>query len=95
MTKQIRTKERVVNYSEVFTNEKEVKAMCDLVEQEIKKTDSKILEPACGNGNFLIEILKRKLNIANTRVTSLVALKSLYGVELLEDNVEECKKKTL
>ena len=51
----------------MFTNEKEVKAMCDLVKQETERIDSRFLEPACGDGNFLIEILKRKLEIVKKK----------------------------
>ena len=59
MTNQIKTKERVKNQGEVFTNEREVNAMCDLVAQECNRIDSRFLEPACGNGNFLAELLNR------------------------------------
>ena len=61
MAQQIKSKQRVADHGEVFTNEREVKAMCDLVGDEVKKIDSTVLEPACGEGNFLIEILSRKL----------------------------------
>ena len=63
MAKQIKSKQRVADHGEVFTDEKEVGAMCDLVIEETQRIDSRFLEPACGDGNFLIEILKRKLNI--------------------------------
>lgn len=61
MEKQTKSKDRVRDYGEVFTNEREVKAMCDLVKDETERIDSRFLEPACGDGNFLAEILKRKL----------------------------------
>ena len=61
MTKQVKSKQRVADHGEVFTAEREVKAMCDLVSQECDRIDSRFLEPACGNGNFLAEILTRKL----------------------------------
>lgn len=102
MTKQIKSKERVADHGEVFTNEKEVKAMCDLVKQETERIDSRFLEPACGDGNFLIEILKRKLEIVKKKYKkshydyerySLLALGSVYGVELLEDNVVTCRNR--
>ena len=102
MTKeQIKSKKRVVNYGEVFTNKKEVNAMCDLVIQETEKINSKFLEPACGDGNFLIEILKRKLNTIKKRYKdicdwerfSLLAISSLYGIEILEDNAIVCKNR--
>lgn len=58
---QIKSKKRVAEHGEVFTAEREVKAMCDLVAQECDRIDSRFLEPACGDGNFLAEILTRKL----------------------------------
>ena len=64
VTKQVKSKQRVADHGEVFTNEREVKAMCDLVAQECNRIDSRFLEPACGNGNFLAEILTRKLATA-------------------------------
>ena len=60
---QIKSKKRVADHGEVFTNEREVNAMLDLVKQETERLDSRFLEPACGDGNFLIEILRRKLFI--------------------------------
>ena len=67
LTKQIKSKERVAKHGEVFTNEKIVKAMCDLVKAETERIDSRFLEPACGNGNFLAEILQRKLAVVERR----------------------------
>lgn len=102
MGKQIKSKSRVSNHGEVFTDQKEVDAMCDLVMQETERIDSRFLEPACGDGNFLIEILKRKLSIVKKKYKrshydyerfSLLALGSLYGVELLEDNVIACRNR--
>ena len=61
VAKQVKSKQRVAEHGEVFTAEREVKAMCDLVSQECDRIDSRFLEPACGNGNFLAEILTRKL----------------------------------
>ncbi|WP_288346328.1 hypothetical protein [uncultured Haemophilus sp.] len=63
MTKQIKSKQRVADHWEVFTREQEVNAMLDLVEDETLRIESRFLEPACGDGNFLIQILKRKLEI--------------------------------
>lgn len=63
MTKQIKSKQRVADHGEVFTREQEVNAMLDLVEDETLRIESRFLEPACGDGNFLIQILKRKLEI--------------------------------
>lgn len=99
---QIKSRERVVNHGEVFTNEREVKAMCDLVKDETERIDSRVLEPACGDGNFLAEILKRKLNTVSKcykkspndwEKFSIIALSSLYGVDILNDNAEECRNR--
>ncbi|MBQ2204645.1 MAG: hypothetical protein II411_01965, partial [Lachnospiraceae bacterium] len=99
MSKQIKSKKRVSEHGEVFTNEREVNAMLDLVKDETLRIDSRFLEPACGDGNFLIEILRRKMDVVNKKYKkdekewekqSLVAIMSCYGVELLQDNVEVC-----
>ena len=67
MTKQVKSKQRVADHGEVFTAEREVKAMCDLVKDETERIDSRFLEPACGDGNFLAEILTRKLEIVKKK----------------------------
>ena len=64
---QTKSKERVKEHGEVFTAEREVKAMCDLVKDETERIDSRFLEPACGDGNFLAEILKRKLAVVRKK----------------------------
>ena len=96
---QIKSKERVSDHGEVFTSEREVNAMLDLVKQETERIDSRFLEPACGDGNFLIEILRRKLNIVKSRYSksavdyeqyAVLAITSIYGVDLLQDNVHDC-----
>lgn len=100
VTKQVKSKQRVADHGEVFTAEREVKAMCDLVKQETERIDSRFLEPACGDGNFLAEILNRKLFIVSVRYKksvydwerySLLALGSLYGVDILFDNTLVCR----
>lgn len=99
---QIKSKKRVADHGEVFTSEREVKAMCDLVANECDRIDSRFLEPACGDGNFLAEILERKLVIVKDRYrrspydwerNSLVALGSLYGVDILKDNCITCRER--
>lgn len=99
---QIKSKERVSEHGEVFTAEREVKAMCDLVKTETERIDSRFLEPACGDGNFLIEILSRKMAIVKKKYRrsafdyermALLAVASLYGVDILEDNVVQCRKR--
>ena len=99
--KQVKSRERVAAHGEVFTAEREVKAMCDLVKPETERIDSRFLEPACGDGNFLAEILARKLaceqlkryrkSIYDWERNSLLALGSLYGVDILADNCEACR----
>lgn len=102
MTKQVKSKQRVADHGEVFTAEREVKAMCDLVKQETERIDSRFLEPACGDGNFLSEILTRKLIIVKSKYkkssydyerNSLLALSSIYGVDILLDNAIACRKR--
>lgn len=100
MTGQTKSKQRVTDHGEVFTAEREVKAMCDLVKQETERIESRFLEPACGNGNFLAEVLSRKLAVVRSRYGkspadyekyAVLAISSLYGVELLQDNATECR----
>lgn len=100
--KQIKSKQRVAEHGEVFTAEREVKAMCDLVKDETERIDSRFLEPACGNGNFLAEILARKLKVCKRKYKksafdferfSLLALGSIYGVDIMQDNVKECRER--
>ena len=99
MSAQVKSKKRVAEHGEVFTNEREVYAILDLVKQETERIDSRFLEPACGNGNFLIEILRRKLEVVKARYkksqweyekNGLIAVMSVYGVDIMPDNVEEC-----
>lgn len=99
-TRQIKNKQRVTAHGEVFTSEREVKAMCDLVKSETERIDSRFLEPACGTGNFLAEVLSRKLAVVKSRYGrspsdyekySVLAVSSIYGVELLPDNAAECR----
>ena len=102
MTKQVKSKQRVADHGEVFTAEREVKAMCDLVKQETERIDSRFLEPACGEGNFLAEILGRKLEIVRKKYkrsaydwerNSLLALGSIYGVDIMSDNAAACRER--
>lgn len=95
----IRSKQRVRDYGEVFTQDREVNAMLDLVKNETERIESRFLEPACGTGNFLAPILERKLALVKKRYSrsqeefermALLAVSSIYGVELLKDNVQTC-----
>ena len=67
VNKQVKSKTRVANHGEVFTDDREVNAMLDLVKQETERIDSRFLEPACGDGNFLAEILRRKLSVVKRK----------------------------
>ena len=71
---QIKSKKRVAEHGEVFTNEREVKTMCDLVAQECDRIDSRFLEPACGDGNFLAEILTRKLATVKNYISPILTI---------------------
>lgn len=91
MSNQIKSKSRVRDFSEVFTNEREVKAMCDLIPPEVwKNIGSSFLEPCCGEGVFILEILKRKFANCKTRKDYTLALDSVYGMDIQADNVENC-----
>ena len=103
--KQVKSRERVQQHGEVFTNEREVNAMLDLVKHETERIDSRFLEPACGDGNFLAEILRRKLRVCrsfveqgkNTQLeyekNTVLAVSSIYGIELLPDNAMSCRER--
>lgn len=97
----VRSKQRVADHGEVFTPSWMVEEMLDLVKAETERIDSRVLEPACGSGNFLLPILKRKLLAVSIRHGrsefekrhyALLALMCIYGIELLEDNVAECRE---
>ena len=100
----VRSKERVSDHGEVFTPAWMVEAMLDLVKSESERVDSRFLEPACGSGNFLVTILQRKLAAVELkfgksdfemRHYALLALMSTYGIELLVDNIAECRANML
>lgn len=101
MGKQIKSRDRVVNHGEVFTSDREVGSMLNLVKDQVERPEATFLEPACGDGNFLIEILKRKLDSISIYKRSqleyekwcFICVSSLYGVELMYDNVCECRKR--
>jgi hypothetical protein len=96
------SRQRVTDHGEVYTSKREVNAMLDLVSQEAERIDSRFLEPACGSGNFLSEILTRKLGVVAARYRksqldferySIIAISSLYGIDILEDNVKTCRER--
>lgn len=98
------SKKRVADHGEVYTSAREVNAMLDLVAQEMERIESRVLEPACGNGNFLAEVLNRKLEVvarkyANSRFEferyAIIAICSVYGIDILQDNVASCRDRLL
>ena len=100
----IKSKQRVADHGEVFTPEWLVEAMLDLVKDETERLDSRFLEPACGSGNFLTKILKRKLAAVELKYGksefdrknyALLSLMCIYGIELLKDNIAECQANVL
>ncbi len=100
----LRSKQRVADHGEVFTPSWMVEAMLDLVKDETKRIDSRFLEPACGSGNFLVRVLQRKLTVVERkfgksdferRHYALLGLMCIYGIELLPDNIAECRANML
>lgn len=99
--KQIKSKDRVNSFGEVFTKDREVNAMLDLVKDHSFNINSTFLEPACGNGNFLVEILNRKLQTVFNSYTKLEdvelhilqSVSSIYGIDIQKDNCEEARKR--
>ena len=100
----VKSKQRVADHGEVFTPAWMVEAMLDLVKDEAQRIDSRFLEPACGSGNFLVQVLRRKLAAVEFRYGksdferrhyALLALMCIYGIELLPDNITECRANLL
>lgn len=100
----VKSKQRVADHGEVFTPPWMVEAMLDLVKGETERIDSRFLEPACGSGNFLIQILRRKLAVVEMKYSTsdfekrhfaLYGLMCIYGIELLGDNIAECRENLL
>jgi hypothetical protein len=100
----VKSKQRVADHGEVFTPAWMVEVMLDLVKEETERIDSRFLEPACGSGNFIVQILKRKLAAVELkygkheferRHYALLALMCIYGIELLPDNITECRANVL
>lgn len=100
----IKSKKRVADHGEVFTPPWIVEAMLELVKGEAERIDSRFLEPACGSGNFLVRVLQRKLGAVELkfgrsefekRHFALLALMCTYGIELLADNIAECRANLL
>lgn len=100
----VKSKQRVADHGEVFTPQWMVEAMLDLVKGETERIDSRFLEPACGSGNFLMQVLRRKLAAVELKYAksdfekrhfALYGLMCIYGVELLPDNIAECRDNLL
>jgi hypothetical protein len=100
----VKSKQRVADHGEVFTPAWMVEAMLDLVKGETERIDSRFLEPACGNGNFLVQVLRRKLAAVELkygqsdferRHYALLGLMCIYGIELLPDNIADCRANLL
>jgi hypothetical protein len=100
----VKSRQRVANHGEVFTPAWMVEAMLDLVKEETERIDSRFLEPACGSGNFLVQVLRRKLTAVELRFGrsqfekqnyALLGLMCIYGIELLDDNIAECRDNLL
>jgi hypothetical protein len=100
----VKSKQRVADHGEVFTPAWMVEAMLDLVKDETERIDARFLEPACGSGNFMMQILKRKLAAVERKFGkcdferqhyALYGLMCIYGIELLGDNVAECRTNVL
>ena len=98
--RQVKSKDRVAKHGEVFTAQREVNDMLDMVKQETERIESRFLEPACGDGNFLAEVLQRKLAVVSKKYRrspldyekfSVIAVSSIYGVDIQGDNVEDCR----
>lgn len=96
----VKSKQRVADHGEVFTPNWMVEDMLDLIKAETERIDSRVLEPACGSGNFVVPVLRRKLTAVEARYGksefekrhyALLALMCIYGIELLADNVAECR----
>jgi len=99
-----KSKQRVADHGEVFTPPWLVEAMLDLVKDESERIDARFLEPACGSGNFLVRVLQRKLAAVEDKYAksefekrhyALLGLMCIYGIELLPDNIAECRANLL
>ena len=96
------SRERIQEFGEVFTSEREVNAMLNLIKQETNRIESRFLEPACGTGNFIVEVLRRKLDVVESLYNksklkyeryAVLAISSIYGIDILEDSVIYCRER--
>lgn len=95
MQRLTKSQARVKKYGEVYTPDWVVKQMCDMLPESEAWTriDTTFLEPSCGNGNFLVEIFRRKLILCKTPEDGLIALNSMVGIDILPDNCEESRER--
>ncbi|MEY8291570.1 hypothetical protein AAK882_02690 [Carnobacteriaceae bacterium 52-44] len=102
INEQIKSRKRVSDFGEVYTNDREIEAMIALVAKKAYKVEATFLEPSCGNGNFLIAILKRKMktvveqfydNKLKFEIYTLVAVSSIYGIDIQDDNIKESRNR--
>ena len=100
----VKSRKRVADHGEVFTPTWMVEAMLNLVKDETERIDARFLEPACGSGNFISRILQRKMAAVELKYGrsdferqhyALLGLMCIYGIELLADNVAECRANAL
>ena len=92
MKKLIKSKERVKKHAEVYTPPKLVNEMLDRLPQDMWRPDKTFLDPACGNGNMLVEVVRRKMQ---NKSCAIQALSTTYGIDIMEDNVIECRDRLL
>lgn len=104
MPRPILNRQRIIDHGEVFTPPHLVSDMLNLIAHECERIDSRFLEPACGNGNFLAEVLRRKLHTVDQNHASdrskwerdaILCVCSIYGIDLLPDNVSACRERML
>ena len=100
----VKSRQRVADHGEVFTPDWLVEEMLDLVKGESERIDSRFLEPACGSGNFLVKVLARKLATVEAKYGrsefekgnfALLGLMCIYGIEVLPDNILDCRQNML
>jgi hypothetical protein len=104
MARSTTNRQRIIDHGEVFSPPALVEDMLDLISHECERIDSRFLEPACGDGNFLAEVLRRKLATVDKRNArnrdkwerdAILAICSLYGIDLLSDNIAACRGRLL
>jgi hypothetical protein len=96
-------RQRIIDHGEVFTPPGLVHEMLELVADQCEREDARFLEPACGDGNFLVEVLRRRLLRTDQRYRiqrdwephALFGLSCLYGIEIQGDNIERCRARLL